>query len=826
MKWIVINWKIRVTRSAIYSLAQESGHMRRLSTQVFTEIALSLVPLINAPSWVKALWVEKELEARGLWRDDVFELVRPFLLTPKQKTTSEPKLRSAKRIDDLDVEDRMRNIVVSKPTLSESERNQQAIDEQESRPPGSIDARDFDIKFESLPSEFDDNEDANILDRSVPRHDLSAEEAELASVMHMIAVSARGEAADHQATNGATEPSADDLAVDEEDKLSTAAQPPPNLKLEQLVEPDAHESVSGIEPNENDAINTEFDPEQTDVPGENDPATGSNTSTDAVSDKSKVQPSAMSENSSGSDSKGSDNTIEIGVEADESDELPDAVSAVPEPVLGTDGSVIDKNVTENHEANEAVGEVIRPDSETSMIAMYESRIAELRATLHAEYDVRVAEAVSKVVADADSRTAEAELASSEALAQIKLEGESQIAEVEARLKADADIRIAQAESRAAADAEARPAEVETGLKAEADERVTAAEASAIEATANAKIEADARIAEAHAGAEEAVLTARTEADRRISKTEAIASASIAEIEKSATEAEATLRSEIEAQVAEMESKSKVKTDQIISTALADAKSDTDDRIARAEAKSLADSDARVAEVEAKSEALKTQLTDARNLLSATKSGAQSKSETRMAEAVKAAQTEADARVVAAEAKARADAEARLTEFNAKATAELKAKIAELESTTEKAITKVKLDADASMAAAEKRKIKAETRFKELSTKRNASKKVLLAEARAQVKAEVEAAAVKADEWTVAEVANRYGLNLDGASDEDRAKLQFFSSIIKSEQGNWALSRNRLREAIKSFGDTPRSLMWRCVIEQSISIHERINKTAA
>ncbi len=42
-----------------------------------------MVPLANAPTWVKALWVEKELQERGLWQDDVFELVRPFLVTPK-----------------------------------------------------------------------------------------------------------------------------------------------------------------------------------------------------------------------------------------------------------------------------------------------------------------------------------------------------------------------------------------------------------------------------------------------------------------------------------------------------------------------------------------------------------------------------------------------------------------------------------------------------------------------------------------------------------------------------------------------------------------------
>ena len=49
--------------------------MNRLHPQIFTEIALSLVPLANAPTWVKALWVEKELEERGLWQDDVFDLV-------------------------------------------------------------------------------------------------------------------------------------------------------------------------------------------------------------------------------------------------------------------------------------------------------------------------------------------------------------------------------------------------------------------------------------------------------------------------------------------------------------------------------------------------------------------------------------------------------------------------------------------------------------------------------------------------------------------------------------------------------------------------------
>lgn len=59
--------------------------MRRLDARTFTEIALSLMPLSNAPTWVKALWIEQELEERGLWRDDVFELIRPFLVANRPK---------------------------------------------------------------------------------------------------------------------------------------------------------------------------------------------------------------------------------------------------------------------------------------------------------------------------------------------------------------------------------------------------------------------------------------------------------------------------------------------------------------------------------------------------------------------------------------------------------------------------------------------------------------------------------------------------------------------------------------------------------------------
>ena len=77
-----------------------------------------MVPLANAPTWVKALWVEKELQARGLWQDDVFDLVRPFLVTPKssvggaeKKPTPKPAPTPAPTPDPVDLS----QIVISTP---------------------------------------------------------------------------------------------------------------------------------------------------------------------------------------------------------------------------------------------------------------------------------------------------------------------------------------------------------------------------------------------------------------------------------------------------------------------------------------------------------------------------------------------------------------------------------------------------------------------------------------------------------------------------------------------------------------------------------------
>lgn len=60
----------------------------RLDPDTFNEISLSLVPLATAPNWVKSLWVEKELQVRGMWQDAVFDHVRPFLVSDDDRQTS------------------------------------------------------------------------------------------------------------------------------------------------------------------------------------------------------------------------------------------------------------------------------------------------------------------------------------------------------------------------------------------------------------------------------------------------------------------------------------------------------------------------------------------------------------------------------------------------------------------------------------------------------------------------------------------------------------------------------------------------------------------
>lgn len=65
--------------------------MDRLQPHVFAEIAQSLIPLANSPRWLKALWVEKELEARDIWNMGVTELIRPFL-SPDDPWNSELQL--------------------------------------------------------------------------------------------------------------------------------------------------------------------------------------------------------------------------------------------------------------------------------------------------------------------------------------------------------------------------------------------------------------------------------------------------------------------------------------------------------------------------------------------------------------------------------------------------------------------------------------------------------------------------------------------------------------------------------------------------------------
>ena len=54
--------------------------MGGLNPRDYAEIALSLRQLNRAPQWVKVLWIEQELKMRGLWRDELHELVNPFLV--------------------------------------------------------------------------------------------------------------------------------------------------------------------------------------------------------------------------------------------------------------------------------------------------------------------------------------------------------------------------------------------------------------------------------------------------------------------------------------------------------------------------------------------------------------------------------------------------------------------------------------------------------------------------------------------------------------------------------------------------------------------------
>lgn len=176
--------------------------MPRLTAQVFTEIALSLIPLADAPTWVKALWVEKELEDRGLWQDDVFELVRPFLVSSKGKSEAESRVVPPQLSSLLEQVEPRPEIVVSKPLLSEAEMkwSPQFDDDEDHVSEAATKPVNDDVDRETeIQSAFEQDEHSEPDDVSVPElwqsklrsENLTIDQAELASAMHLIAVASR-----------------------------------------------------------------------------------------------------------------------------------------------------------------------------------------------------------------------------------------------------------------------------------------------------------------------------------------------------------------------------------------------------------------------------------------------------------------------------------------------------------------------------------------------------------------------------------------------------------------------------------------------------------
>lgn len=196
--------------------------MRRLDARTFTEIALSMVPLSNAPTWVKALWIEQELAAKGLWRDDVFELIRPFLVSGRsepadkkagQREAPKPLLKPAGPRPEFVVSQPLQTAEEAKwapsyddpitPISHPDSTKTAAAPAGQARKPGYRLKQPLDTAESggSLFKEYDaqpaDDYDAEADRWQPPRastlhyDELTPDEAELASMMHLLAVSAR-----------------------------------------------------------------------------------------------------------------------------------------------------------------------------------------------------------------------------------------------------------------------------------------------------------------------------------------------------------------------------------------------------------------------------------------------------------------------------------------------------------------------------------------------------------------------------------------------------------------------------------------------------------
>lgn len=196
--------------------------MRRLDARTFTEIALSMVPLSNAPTWVKALWIEQELAAKGLWRDDVFELIRPFLVSGRsepadkkagQREAPKPLLKPAGPRPEFVVSHPLQTAEEAKwapsyddpitPVSHPDSTKTAAAPAGQARKPGYRLKQPMDAAESggSLFKEYDaqpaDDYDAEADRWQPPRastlhyDELTPDEAELASMMHLLAVSAR-----------------------------------------------------------------------------------------------------------------------------------------------------------------------------------------------------------------------------------------------------------------------------------------------------------------------------------------------------------------------------------------------------------------------------------------------------------------------------------------------------------------------------------------------------------------------------------------------------------------------------------------------------------
>ena len=198
--------------------------MRSLNATIFTEIALSLVAINNAPTWVKALWIEQELEARGLWRDDVFDLIRPFLVTGKIRPPEEknqpapapkPLLKPAGPRPEFVVSRPVQTVEEAKwaPSFDDETDEDDSVDEVIPNRSGASSERDLPLPVtgyqadqtgsdgvksaEPLPiDDYDAESELWEPERESALHyaELTTEQAELASMMHLLAVSTRLEA--------------------------------------------------------------------------------------------------------------------------------------------------------------------------------------------------------------------------------------------------------------------------------------------------------------------------------------------------------------------------------------------------------------------------------------------------------------------------------------------------------------------------------------------------------------------------------------------------------------------------------------------------------